>query len=300
LNIFSELECPELIKGSGPTDVSVTIGSTPGSLPDAEIRNDFYEMTQNQFLMFVDKVASYHVSNGNQIVIEPFSDADPREVRLFLLGSAFGVLLQQRGLVPMHASVVEMSGQAVMFCGRSTIGKSTLAAILYNRGYRMLTDDVCVVSLDKTGLPVVFPGYPQFKLSKDALNVLKTHDPDKLTVVGPGLEKYNLNTRARFCRNVLPLKTIYFIQSSNNPSFGLKPIQGLDRFIALYYNTYRIQFLENIINKSFHYRICTAISKYVDMVALSRPAATFLPEKLADLVEKDMSLKTKPADSRLH
>ena len=288
LNIMSELECPELIDGEGPAAINVAMGSTLGSLPDAEFRGVRYEMTQNQFLLSVDNVARYHVTNGNRIVVEPSPDANQQAVRLFLLGSACGALLQQRGLVPIHASVMEMGGRAVMFCGPSAMGKSTLAMTLYNRGYRMLADDVCAVRLDETGLPLAIPGYPQFKLWADALNVLKTADPTKLTNVRPGLEKYILDTRARFCRTDLPLKAIYFINRANNPSFELNPIRGKDKFIALFNNTYRVQFLDRLINKSFHHRLCTAITKHVDMFILIRPDAPFQPEKLADLVEKDV------------
>ncbi len=290
LIILSEFECPELIDGAGSADVSVVMGSTPESLPDAEFRGVRYEMTQNQFLLRVDNVARYHVTNGDRIVVEPFSDAEPLAVRLFLLGSAFGALLQQRGLVPMHASVMEMCGRAVMFCGPSAMGKSTLAITLYNRGYRMLADDVCVVRLDEAGLPLAIPGYPQVKLWADTLNLLKTADSDKLPKPRQGLEKYNLDTRTTFCRTPLPLKAIYCIGLANSPSFELKPIRGKDKFIALFNNTYRVQFLDKLINKTFHHQLCTAIAKHVHMVRLIRPDAPFLPEKLADLVEKDLLL----------
>lgn len=288
LNILSELECPELIEGAGSADVSVVLGSTPESLPDAEFRGVRYEMTQNQFLLSVDKVARYHVMNGDRIIIEPVPDSDPHAVRLFLLGSAFGALLQQRGLVPMHASVMEIGGQAVMFCGPSAMGKSTLAMTLYSRGHRMLADDVCVVKLDEKGLPLAIPGYPQLKLWADTLTALKTEKPAKLTRVRPGMEKYNLDTRAGFCRTTLPLKAIYFIGRANSLSFELTPILGKDKFITLFHNTYRVQYLDRLINKSFHHRLCTAIAKKVDMFRLIRPEAPFLPEKLADLVERDV------------
>lgn len=288
LNIISELECPELLGGTGSADVSVVMSSTPESLPDAEFRGVRYEMTQNKFLLRVDNVARYHVTNGDRIVVEPFPDAEPQAVRLFLLGSAFGALLQQRDLVPIHASVMEMGGRAVMFCGPSAMGKSTLAMTLYNRGYRMLADDVCVIKLDEAGFPLVIPGYPQFKLWADALNVLNAGAPATPTNARPGLEKYMLDARARFCSTVLPLKTIYFIGRTNSSSFELKPIRGKDKFIALFNNTYRIQFLEKLIDKSFHHRLCTAIAKSVNMVRLIRPDEPFQPDKLADLVEKDM------------
>jgi len=288
LNIASELACPEMIEGAGAADVHVVIGRTPESLPDADYRGVRFEVTDDQFLLRVDKVARYHAVKGERIVVEPFPDALPEEVRLFLLGSGFGALLQQRGMVPMHASVIEMNGNAVMFCGVSAVGKSTLAATFCMRGYRMLADDVCVVRIDEWGRPVAVPGYPQFKLWGDALKALRTDDTSRLTHARLGLEKYNLDAREQFCAAERPLKAVYFLTSSNESSFDLKRIQGKDKFIALFNCTYRIQFLDKLINKSFHYRICTAIAQYADMVHLIRPDSPFVPEKIADLVEEDL------------
>ena len=50
--------------------------------------------------------------------IDPENDftapgASSRNVRVFLLGSAFGALLHQRGLLPLHANAVEVDGRAV-------------------------------------------------------------------------------------------------------------------------------------------------------------------------------------------
>ena len=289
LNIHSELECPELIDSTGIADVCISMGKTPDSLPNVKIRGVRYELTINEFLLNVDNVARYYVVNGESIIIEPYKNADHQSLRLFLLGSAFGALLQQRGIVAMHASVMEMKGQAVMFCGPSAMGKSTLAATLYQRGYRMLSDDVCVVKLDEAGKPIAIPGYPQFKLWADVLNHLELKYPDKLDIVRLGLEKYALNVRDGFCCSALPLRAIYLINRTNTPTFEVKHVRGIEKFTALYKNTYRIQFLEELAEKSFHHELCAAIAKNVEMMRLIRPDKPFLPNKLADLVEKDFS-----------
>jgi serine kinase of HPr protein (carbohydrate metabolism regulator) len=50
-----------------------------------------------------------------------------------------------------------LNGKAVLVCGGSGAGKSTVAAALVQRGYPLVTDDVCAVSPSGTAAPVVHP-----------------------------------------------------------------------------------------------------------------------------------------------
>ena len=79
---------------------------------------------------------------GREIIFEA-EDAAQHEAAIFLLGSAFGILLHQRGHFVLHASAIVVRGQAVLLCGPSGCGKSTLAAALVDRGYSFVNDDVC-------------------------------------------------------------------------------------------------------------------------------------------------------------
>ena len=45
------------------------------------------------------------------------------DVRAYLLGTAIGALLHQRGLLPLHASAVEVNGRAVAFIAPAGHGK---------------------------------------------------------------------------------------------------------------------------------------------------------------------------------
>ena len=69
-------------------------------------------------------------------------------------------LLQQRGVMTLHASAIETQAGAVLFAGPSGIGKSSLAAALVERGNTMLADDVTGVVLDAAGRPVALSAFP--------------------------------------------------------------------------------------------------------------------------------------------
>ena len=88
---------------------------------------------------------------------------------LYLLGSARGALLHQRGLLPLHANAVVLAGRAIAFCGHSGAGKSTIAAWFHDRGDPILADDICAVDGAATGEIIAYPGVPRLRLWRDAL-----------------------------------------------------------------------------------------------------------------------------------
>jgi len=54
-------------------------------------------------------------------------------------------LLARENGVLLHSCGVEVAGQALLFCGQSGIGKSTMAGIWQGHGYRILSDDRVIV-----------------------------------------------------------------------------------------------------------------------------------------------------------
>ena len=169
-------------------------------------------------------------------------------MRLFLLGSAFAALLQQRGLLPLHGCAVEVNGGAVVFVGPSGCGKSTLAGALRQRGYRVLADDVSVISFSPAGAPIVLAAYPQLKLWTDALKIFGKN-PEDLPRVKAGLEKYGLPLKEGFATNASPLKRVYELSVGNSQDPEIITLKGLDKLAVLMRHTYRLQFLAGTLGE---------------------------------------------------
>src|SRR5262249_42847204 len=133
----------------------------------------WHEGTPGQLICHVAGVASMLVRDGNEIVIDRAPNSTDEDIRLFLLGSAFGALLHQRGVIVLHGSTIKINEDAaILFVGHSGMGKSTLAAVLHRRGYPWIGDDVCAITFGTDGTPFVAPAYPQTKLAPDALDHL--------------------------------------------------------------------------------------------------------------------------------
>jgi hypothetical protein len=70
-----------------------------------------------------------------------------------------------RGAIPFHACAVELEGKAILICGATGQGKSTLAAALVSHGARFIGDDLSVVDwCDDQGCFVVQPGRATIRL----------------------------------------------------------------------------------------------------------------------------------------
>lgn len=155
------------------------------------------------------------LQNGEQIVFAPESEASAEDVPIFILGTVFGILLHQREQIVLHASAVEVNGKAVAFCGASGTGKSTLAAALAQRGYRLITDDICAITLPPGG-PVVHPDGRQLKLWAQAIEKLKLEDIRRGRVRGR-LEKFYVEPR-NAATEPLPLGAVYMLWGVCRPT----------------------------------------------------------------------------------
>jgi hypothetical protein len=115
-----------------------------------------YELEDGRCLIELPPTASFLLEpTGGRIVVDSEADAELGEHRI--VSSAVCTLLSMRGDLVMHASAIEIDGRAVLFCGPTQRGKSTLARALGEAGHRLLGEDGVVIDLGDGG-PVAYPG----------------------------------------------------------------------------------------------------------------------------------------------
>lgn len=167
LRFDSELPLPEAPPGAGPADVHVRLAPPPDALEDPTVEGVLFQARPDAYLLDVPGVARYSAHGGSEIRVEPAEGAAPEAVRHFLLGPVMAALLHQRGVLPLHASAVAGARGACVIAGASGAGKSSLAAVLHRRGYRVLADDVAAFVEGR-----VHPGLPQLHVPLDVLSRL--------------------------------------------------------------------------------------------------------------------------------
>lgn len=286
LGVASQFPFPNMPGTPGAVDVEVRYGQVPEGIPDAKFRGIRFQAGPGRFLLRVDNVARYYVAHGRTIIIQREPGASDEEVLLFLMGSVFGGLLYQRGILPLHAGAVEVEGGAVLFAGPSGIGKSTLVGGLRKRGYRTLADDVCAVDVRNSGHHMAVPGFPHLKLWADALEKLDVKKTGLRRVrQDPAFEKYFVPMDFRH-QNPAPVRSVLVLDATNTDLFEVCELTGMGRVGPLVRHTYRQGFLKGLGGKAGHFKQCAKLANAVRIIRLTRPKNSFRLEELMDLVER--------------
>jgi len=285
LRIASELWFPELIP----------VAETPWS-PDVAITVDAASDHQDyavqvvgadEYRFTVPHVAEYHVRDGSSIRVTPAPGADAAAVRVWLLGAAFGALLHQRGQVILHGSAVETARGAVIFAGRSGIGKSTTAAALSRRGYRVLADDVCALtSVDgRTHVP---PGLAHVKLWDDAIERLSLqHAPARR--VRPEDNKFGLLLNENLELRSVPLHAVYCLGAGTIDRPALHELRSVNKARALTTNVYRLSYARRTGRSAELFTSLIRLTNHTRVVRVVRPKDGYALDDLLDRLEADWS-----------
>jgi hypothetical protein len=116
-----------------------------------------YELEADECLLQMPPTGSFLLqpADGRVVVDSTDGDAELREHRI--ASSAICTLLSRRGDLVLHAAAVEAEGRAIVFCGPSLRGKSTLAKALGEEGCRLLAEDGIAIELGEQG-PIAHPG----------------------------------------------------------------------------------------------------------------------------------------------
>lgn len=187
LTVASDLALPDARPAfSGQEDVRVTCGvGGPCERDKIALVGD-----AQCARLFLPGIATFDFDQGRRIHIVPHV-ADGEALRTFLLGSAWAVLLHQRGILPLHGCALEWRGSAWLFVGESGAGKSTMAAALLRLGTRLVSDDVAAI--DRRQGVGLWPGLRSMKLAPGAATAVSgsslgpTHDGAKRRLVPDSL-----------------------------------------------------------------------------------------------------------------
>ena len=291
LTIHSALPLPELVVASDVgADVVIQLGKVGRPQAGTDHTGSCFHMTTEQAYLFWEQVGSFLVRGGKEIIVDPISGVEESLIRLPLLGMVLAAVLQQRGLLVLHASAVAFNGDAVAFLGASGWGKSTLAATLYARGHPLVADDLVAVDLGGRENPIVLPGFPQLKLLPEAAAASLGDDAELLPRLASGFDKRSHRAANEFSDRPLPLRRMYLL--GRGPCLeieALQPQQVIKHLICQSYLSLVFkQSLQGVI-ASAHFLQCASLAGKVPLYWLKRqPSLATLPD-LTMLVEEDLA-----------
>ena len=244
LTVESELELPELVPAlHQKPDVHIRFGNVPETLDNLIGHWSWCMASNSEFAFTIEGVARYHVAEGRTITIERRLDlrepAPAADIRLWLLGSAFGALLHQRGLLPLHVSAVKAESGVWAFTGESGEGKSTLAGFLHRHySWELVSDDVSVMDTEGAQ-PLIYPGPRKLKLWVDALNYLGFEGCSSVRDLS-NTDKFQLYLPSKISYEPECLNGLILLESMAEDRPGsIEELRGMEAFNACLSSIYR-------------------------------------------------------------
>ena len=287
LRFRSEVPLPHFgVAPAGKADVAVRRGAVPQALPNPAQTSSRWEAARGDFLLRVDERLRYRVTEGRHVMVDSPNGADSLAAA-YLMGTVCTALLQQRGLVTLHASAVCTERGAVLFLGKSGAGKSTLAAALAARGYPVLTDDVAALQTLPHGPPRVLSGYPNLRLWSDAFDRLDL-PAESRNRVRDGLDKY-LWPIDRFAMRPQTIRAAYVLQARETQTPKLNRVMPGKALRILWRHTHRRRIIEGMGGRDLHFQVLTELASNLPVTQIARPAGGEPPSRLADLIECHLS-----------
>ncbi len=289
LHILSEIEFPELLPADfEEADVTISAGEVPQNLTGDElIKKPFSQLNKDEYILNVKGVCRYYASHGKTVVFEQGEESELLSVRLFLLGTIMAAILFQRGEIPMHASAIIKDGQLILFAGNSGVGKSTLLASLSNLGYKVFSDDVCVLKIDKDNKVTGTASYPMIKLWEDTLEKLNNTEFNKDYKVRPQLPKFGQFFYQTFNKETIPLDKIFILSPQNTISeVTINELGSLAVFKQLEKQVYKFQLIGNTQLRARQFGLLSMVASQVKVYEVLRPARGSNVQILTQEIEK--------------
>jgi hypothetical protein len=272
LSVGSEIVLPGLMviaDHPGVPDVTIRQSTVPVVLDNAGASGPNWQIAGRRFLLRIPDIARFLLSDGNHIAFEAEPGADPADIPIFILGTVFGILLHQRGQIVLHASAVRVNGKAILFCGPSGAGKSTLAAALAQRGYPLVTDDICAITGFGASEPHVHPDGRQLRLWERSI--------EKLDLAGRRgdrvrnrLEKFYVEPN-EVNSGPLPLGAVYALREARPPHApGIERPNAVDASVLLRRHAYRPLLVNRMAQKTDYFHAATTIANIAGIFHLTR------------------------------
>ncbi|GGF90386.1 HPr kinase [Paenibacillus albidus] len=285
LQIHSEIPLPELARSEEQellgsiSVVQADLSERWRSIPKV---SSSMGVADNEVLFEVKEMAIFSIQSGSLITVSPAAEADEDCVRLFILGSCMGILLMQRGVLPLHGSALVINNRAYALVGRSGAGKSTLASYLMDQGCPMISDDVIPVIV-QNGHPLAIPGYPQQKLWQQSLDYLGMNSSSYRPLFQRET-KFAVPVHDRFHAEPLPLAGIFELGVSPDGPVAIQPVLGMERFPVLFSHTYQKQVVDRLGLREWHFGLLASFVNRLPLYRLNRPAEGFSAPAQAGLI----------------
>lgn len=284
LEFASAIPLPHAVAPSvGSPDIRIRLGAMPDRLPEPVTPRGRAMVSREEVVIRSIRIGAYWIARGKTIVVEPVPGRSLADVASLLMGAALGAALLQRGTLALHAGAVSRDGRAVVLLGRSGSGKSSSVAALARRGYRILDDNIAVLT-DGDGRFMVQPGVAELRLLSDAAYPAGCGTPAPYL---RGLGKSRASIDAYFQPYPVTLAAIYLVTPAAVTAPVVRPLARRAAFAAAQQHVF-CGYMRSAEQERRMFPALAQLAAAVPFTELSRPLSPSDPDLVADVVERDL------------
>jgi len=217
-------------------------------------------------------------------------------VEICLLGMAFSLWLEMRGVKALHTSAVVRAGRVVAFIGGNGNGKSSLVGAMMEAGCPLITDDLLPVRAS-CGSFVAYPSYPQVRLWPEEAQFFLGHYAG-LQKVHPEHEKRKVHVGIHsefgsFSDEPAPVGCIYRPVRYNGretPSgIRIEPVTPVSAVIELLAHSFAAELMEAAGLQAERMRFFARMARAIPMRRIIYPTGLKYLRAVRDVVLDDLT-----------
>ena len=236
-----------------------------------------------QVWLELPELGTLYISQA-EIAVDLLPTADLDLLQVYLQGYALGIQAMLSQQFVLHATTLSRNSQAIVICGGSGLGKSTLAAALLQKGFALVSDEVTII--DPQGR--VQPGFDDIKLWRDAVDVLQLPEAD-VQPVRSMLDKFYYRPATPIAQP-MPVAAVYILESDNRNALTLEELKGFAKFEPLRVQAYRQFLLGPLQLNSKYMQYCGQRLGHIPLLKLTRSLQRLqaqVLEHLANAIDLD-------------
>jgi hypothetical protein len=234
VNILSDITLPELHESDSTDSFAIRIKQVEvpiDSLSHATTIKPYSRFNKEEYYFEVPNVIRLLVQQGTEISVE-FLSADIHFATQFIYSNAIPVAMLQRKMVLFQASgVLDHEGRTWLFFAPPRSGKTSLALMLHERGYRFFEDKAVYLKLNDDQVYATSFG-PSIHIWKPVIEVQKSFALSELKPVRQGIPKFTARLTEGYHSEPVSVRGLLNVENQS-ASMRHGPIKQVDAFETL-------------------------------------------------------------------
>ncbi len=271
LTIRSEVKFTEADEiGEELYDVDIVYGTIPAHISEMNRAKEAKGLLSLAYKWICyENVGEFYIEKGNSIIADISTGSDEKLVRSIILGPCFGSIFYQRNIFAIHGSAMVWDDKAVIICGGSGAGKSTVSTALRRRGWLFMADDTVPVT-GENGFMFANPAYPQQKLCLDTALEFG-YDIDQLIMINEERQKYAVKMEDAFCSSKKEIHAMICLELSDSEQLAIDELTGNVKLEYIIKNLYTLYDYKFMGMHPMDFKRCLELAQKIPMIRVKRP-----------------------------